>query len=49
VVDEAVDHGGGYYVVAEGLAPANRGWDMFRLENLCCCLAFSGLSRFCDL
>jgi hypothetical protein len=48
VVDEAVDHRVGD-VVAEDLAPANRGWDMFRLENLCCCLAFSGLSRFCDL
>jgi hypothetical protein len=32
--DEAVDHGGGDYVVAEYLAPANRGWHMFGLSNL---------------
>jgi hypothetical protein len=38
VVDETVDHGGGDGVVAEDLAPANRGWDMFRLSNLGWCL-----------
>jgi hypothetical protein len=31
VVNEPVDHGGGDHVVAEDLAPPNRGWDMFRL------------------
>jgi hypothetical protein len=38
VVDETVDHGGSYDVVAEDLAPANRGWDMFGLSNLGWCL-----------
>jgi hypothetical protein len=37
------------YVVAEDLTPANRGWDMFGLGDPCCCLPFSGLSRFRDL
>src|ERR1700735_694944 len=43
---EAVDDGGAEAGVGEGLGPANRGWDMFRLGCPCCCLAFSGLSRF---
>src|ERR1700733_9315306 len=46
---EAVDDGGAEPRVGEGLGPANRGWDMFRPGYPCCCLAFSGLSRFRDL
>ena len=38
VVDEPVDHGGGDDLVAEGLAPPNRGWHMFRLIDLGWCL-----------
>jgi hypothetical protein len=34
VVDEAVDHGGGDGVVAEYLAPANRGCHMFPMAYL---------------
>jgi hypothetical protein len=49
VVQEPVEDGGGQYFVAEDGAPFNRGWDMFGLGDLCCCLPFSGLSRFCDL
>ena len=47
LVDEAVDHGGGDGVVAEDLAPAIRGWYMFVLADLPCCLCGCGvLSRF---
>jgi hypothetical protein len=34
VVDEAVDHGGGYDVVAEDLAPPNWGCHMFPMAYL---------------
>jgi len=46
VVDEAVDHGGGHYVVAEGLAPAIRGWHMFVLADLPCFLRVWGSFSF---
>src|SRR6266566_7002627 len=46
---EAVDDGGAEAGVGEGLGPVNRGWDMFGLGDPCCCLPFSGLSRFRDL
>ena len=46
VVHEAVDHGGGDGVVAEDLAPAIRGWHMFVLADLPCCLRLWGSSSF---
>jgi hypothetical protein len=49
VVQEPVEDGGGQYFIAEDRSPFNRGWDMFGLGDPCCCLPFSGLSRFRDL
>jgi hypothetical protein len=46
VVDQPVDHRGGDDVVAEDLAPAFWGWDLFVVGNLGWCLrlwVFSGL------
>jgi len=38
MVDQPVDHRGSDDVVAEDLAPPNRGWHMFRLGDLGWCL-----------
>jgi len=46
---EPVDDRGAEAGVGEGGRPFIRGWDMFRLGDPCCCLPFSGLSRFRDL
>jgi hypothetical protein len=46
---EPVDGGLGQQLVVHEAEPFNRGWDMFGLGDLCCCLPFSGLSRFRDL
>ena len=49
VVDEAVDHGGGDYVVAEGLTPAIRGWHMLILRDSGWCLGYLPSGVFGDL
>ena len=49
VVDEAVDHGGGDYVVAEDLSPSIWGWHMFVLRDMASLLGSWFLVRFPDL
>jgi len=46
VVDDAVDHGGGDGLVSEDGAPAIRGWHMFVLADLACCLRVHGSFSF---
>jgi len=45
VVDQPVDHGGSDDVVAEDLAPAIWGWDMFVVEDSGWCLRPSALQH----